>query len=225
MFSGFRYHGFMRVIAGTYRSRPLEAPRGASTRPTSDRLRETLFNILQPRIAHSHFADLFAGTGAVGIEALSRGASHVYFSENSIHAIAALRSNLASLKITANYTLEDRGTRALVERLHKLPPIDIVYLDPPWDAASDYESTLSFLGSARGLASLAPFAVVIAEHARKNLLSLTYGALEQYRLVQQGDAALSFYHVPPPEEEPTDEPLQADPAPSLPDSLPSVDSP
>ena len=212
MSSGFRYHGFMRVIAGTYRSRPLEAPRGASTRPTSDRLRETLFNILQPRIAHSRFADLYAGTGAVGIVALSRGASHVYFSENSIHAIAALRSNLASLKITGNYTVEDRGTRALLERLQKLPPLDIVYLDPPWESASDYESTLSYLGSPRGLASLAPFAIVVAEHARKNLLALTYGALEQYRLLQQGDAALSFYHVPPEEQ-------------NLPDSPPSANQP
>jgi 16S rRNA (guanine(966)-N(2))-methyltransferase RsmD len=212
----------MRVIAGTYRSRKLEAPRGASTRPTSDRLRETLFNILQPRIARSRFADLYAGTGAVGIEALSRGASHVYFGESSIHAIAALRSNLASLKITGNYTLEDRGTRALLERLAKFPPVDIVYLDPPWEAASDYESTLNFLGSPRGLASLAPFAIVIAEHARKNLLDLTYGVLEQYRLIQQGDAALSFYHVPPPEEEPNEE---ADPARPLPDTLPSADQP
>jgi 16S rRNA (guanine(966)-N(2))-methyltransferase RsmD len=215
----------MRVIAGTYRSRKLEAPRGASTRPTSDRLRETLFNILQPRIARSRFADLYAGTGAVGIEALSRGASHVYFSEKSLPAIAALRSNLASLKITGDYTLEDRGTLALLERLPKLLSLDIVYLDPPWESASDYETTLSFLGSPRGLASLAPFAIVIAEHARKNSLALTYGALEQYRLVQQGDAALSFYHVPPPEEEPTDEPDQPRPEPSLLDSPQSADQP
>jgi 16S rRNA (guanine966-N2)-methyltransferase len=186
----------MRVIAGTYRSRPLQAPRGPATRPTSDRLRETLFNILQPRIAHSRFADLYSGTGAVGIEALSRGASHVFFSENSFRAIGALRSNLASLDITGSYTLEDRGTGALLQRLSQLPPLDIIYLDPPWESASDYESTLSFLGSARGLASLAPFGIVIAEHACKNPLATRYGALEQYRHLQQGDAALSFYRLP-----------------------------
>src|SRR5580693_6481863 len=109
----------MRVIAGTYRSRALQAPRGTATRPTSDRLRETLFNILQPRIEGSRFADLYAGTGAVGIEAISRAAAHVFFSENAPAAIAALRANLAALKIAQNYSLEDRGTGALLQHLQK----------------------------------------------------------------------------------------------------------
>jgi 16S rRNA (guanine966-N2)-methyltransferase len=81
----------MRVIAGTYRSRPLLAPRGDLTRPTSDRLRETLFNILAPRLTGCRFADLYAGTGAVGIEALSRGAEHVWFTEKAEPALAAIR--------------------------------------------------------------------------------------------------------------------------------------
>src|SRR5580698_1021845 len=88
------YDDSMRVIAGTYRSRQLLAPRGTATRPTSDRLRETLFNILAPRIPGSRFADLYAGTGAVGIEAISRGATQVWFAENSEPAIASLRANL-----------------------------------------------------------------------------------------------------------------------------------
>ena len=197
----------MRVIAGTHRSRQINAPRGTATRPTSDRLRETLFNILQPRIEGARFVDLYAGTGAVGIEALSRGAAHVWFSENAAPALASLRENLKSLKITRNHTIEDRGTGAALQQLTKLPtPVDIVYIDPPYEAEAEYESTLSFLGSARGRATLAPNAIVIAEHSSKSKLSARYGALEHYRLLKQGDAALSFYRlaVSEPASAPTD---------------------
>ena len=107
----------MRVIAGTYRSRQLIAPRGIQTRPTSDRLRETLFNILAPRLDGCRFVDLYAGTGAVGIEALSRGASHVWFAENAEPALASLRQNLAALKIRPR--LYTRGPR---RRRHAATP-------------------------------------------------------------------------------------------------------
>ena len=187
----------MRVIAGTYRSRLLQAPRGTATRPTSDRLRETLFNILQPHIEGSRFVDLYAGTGAVGIEAISRGAAQVWFAENADAALEALRENLKALKITRGFTLEDRGTGAMLQRLAKLPsPVDLVYLDPPYEAAADYEATLGFLGSLRGRQTLSPEATVIAEHGSKATLPARYGALEHYRLLKQGDAALSFYRVP-----------------------------
>jgi 16S rRNA (guanine966-N2)-methyltransferase len=95
----------MRVIAGTYRSRRLIAPSGLATRPTSDRLRETLFNVLAPRIDGTVFVDLYAGSGAVGIEALSRGASLVYFVDKAPSAIAAIRSNLAALNIRSGFQL------------------------------------------------------------------------------------------------------------------------
>ena len=184
----------MRVIAGTYRSRLLAAPKGTETRPTSDRLRETLFNILQPRIEGAYFLDLYAGTGAVGIEAISRGAAHVWFTENAAPAIAALRANLAALKITHGFTLEDRGTGALLQRLGKLGSlIDLVYLDPPYEAEAECESTLSFLGSARARESLAPNALVIAEHSSKSTLTARYGALHQTRTRKQGDAALTLF--------------------------------
>jgi 16S rRNA (guanine966-N2)-methyltransferase len=195
----------MRVIAGTYRSRLLQAPRGTETRPTSDRLRETLFNILQPRIEGSRFVDLYAGTGAVGIEALSRGAAHVWFSENAAPALLALRDNLKALKITRNHTLEDRGTGALLQTIAKLPtPVDLVYLDPPYGAEAEYESTLNFLGSARGRTHLTSNALVIVEHATKAKFKLAarYGALERLRQLKQGDASLSFYQLP--QAEPTD---------------------
>jgi 16S rRNA (guanine966-N2)-methyltransferase len=187
----------MRVIAGTYRSRSLFAPRGLQTRPTSDRLRETLFNILAPRVEGSRFVDLYAGTGAVGIEALSRGATHVWFAENADPALASLRQNLAALKISRGFTLDDQGVGAMLQRLSKLPlPVDLVYLDPPYEAEDEYTGTLNFFGSIRGRAILAPDALVIAEHNSKSKLANRYGGLEHTRLSKQGDAALSFFGFP-----------------------------
>jgi 16S rRNA (guanine966-N2)-methyltransferase len=193
----------MRVIAGTYRSRLLTAPRGTSTRPTSDRFRETLFNILAPRLPGSRFLDLYAGTGAVGIEALSRAAAHVWFAEKAPPALASLRANLTALKITTGFTLEDRGTAALLQRLAEqavkpIPPplIDLVYLDPPYEAESEYESTLNFLGSARGRQLLAPNALILTEHSSKLTLASRYGTLTPTRLLKQGDTALTFLTHP-----------------------------
>ena len=186
----------MRVIAGTYRSRQLAAPRGMKTRPTSDRLRETLFNILAPRLEGCRFVDLYAGTGAVGIEAISRGASHVWFAENAEPALASLRQNLTTLKIGRVFTLEDRGVGAMLQRLNKLSePVDIVFLDPPYEAEEEYAGTLNFFGSVRGREILAPDAVVVAEHSSKAKLASRYGALENTRLLKQGDAALSFFSL------------------------------
>jgi 16S rRNA (guanine(966)-N(2))-methyltransferase RsmD len=183
----------MRVIAGTYRSRQLSAPRGRLTRPTSDRLRETLFNVLAPRIEGSRFVDLYAGTGAVGIEALSRGAAHVWFAEDAKPALATLRQNLAALKITADFTLEDRGVAVLLKKMGALEqPVDLVFLDPPYEAEEEYSKTLDFLGQ-RGVSMLAADTLVIAEHDSKNKLAGRYGALVQTRLLKQGDAALSFF--------------------------------
>jgi 16S rRNA (guanine966-N2)-methyltransferase len=187
----------MRVIAGTYRSRLLSAPRGMRTRPTSDRLRETLFNILSPRLDGCRFVDLYAGTGAVGIEALSRGAEHVWFAENAGSALESLRQNLSALKISRGFTLEDRGVGAMLQSLGKLPqPVDLVFLDPPYEAEEEYAGTLNFFGSVRGRTVLAPHALVIAEHSSKVRLAAHYGALEHTRLVKQGDAALSLFGFP-----------------------------
>jgi 16S rRNA (guanine966-N2)-methyltransferase len=184
----------MRVIAGTYRSRQLAAPRGLQTRPTSDRLRETLFNILSARIEGCRFVDLYAGTGAVGIEAISRGAEHVWFAENAEPALGSLRQNLAALKISRGFTLEDRGVGAMLQRLGKLTqPVDVVYLDPPYEAEDEYSGTLNFFGSVRGRAILDANALVIAEHSSKAKLGERYGVLEHTRLLKQGDAALSFF--------------------------------
>lgn len=189
----------VRVIAGTYRSRPLVAPPGTATRPTSDRLRETLFNVLALRIAGTRFADLYAGTGAVGIEAISRGAEHVFFAETNAKALTAIRANLKSLEIRAGYTLEPAGTATLLKRIVKQGNVlDVVFLDPPYDEAEEYTRTLSTLGSEGFAASLAEDVLVLAEHTRKQPLSDRYGRLARTRTLLQGDAALSFYSIAEP---------------------------
>jgi 16S rRNA (guanine(966)-N(2))-methyltransferase RsmD len=188
----------MRIIAGSFRSRTLVAPPGLATRPTSDRLRETLFNVLAPRIEGAAFLDLYAGSGAVGIEALSRGAGRVEFVERAPAALKVLRGNLEKLGITAGFHISAAPVGATLRRAGspsgRPEQYEVLFLDPPYDAASEYESTLGLLGgSAAGL--LADGAVVIAEHRRKERLEGRYGLLARTRLLDQGDAALSFYAV------------------------------
>ncbi|HZB87730.1 MAG TPA: 16S rRNA (guanine(966)-N(2))-methyltransferase RsmD [Terracidiphilus sp.] len=201
----------MRIIAGTYRSRVLEAPAGLATRPTSDRLRETLFNVLAPRMAGAAFLDLYAGSGAVSLEALSRGAARVVSVERAQPALKALRANLMRLGAVGAVSVQAMSVAAYLERAAER--FGIVFLDPPYDAEAEYAATLGWLGaaiiqprspSARDLghpfleADLGhPFleagAMVIAEHRRKEQLPEQYGALTRTRLLEQGDAALSFY--------------------------------
>jgi 16S rRNA (guanine966-N2)-methyltransferase len=185
----------MRIIAGKYRSRPIEAPVGLATRPTSDRLRETLFNVLAPRIEGALFLDLFAGSGAVGIEALSRGADHAMFVARAPVALKVLRANLARLGLTAGFSIQSGSVGACLRRVRtESKQFDLVFLDPPYDAADEYATTLGFLGGAAANLLLTG-AVVIAEHRRKERLGDRYGLLARTRLLEQGDAALSFYSV------------------------------
>lgn len=185
----------MRVIAGKFRSRTLIAPKGMKTRPTSDRLRETLFNVLAPHIEGARFVDLYAGSGAVGIEAISRGAEFCWFAEQAPAALKAIRENLATLKISSGYVIETGGVAALLDGFaRRSEKVDVVFLDPPYEADEEYERTLGFLGS-RGLGLLAEDARVIAEHRSKIELAERYGALERARVLKQGDAALSFYAI------------------------------
>ena len=186
---------FMRVIAGTYRSRVLRSLKGPALRPTSDRLRETLFNVLGSDVAGARFVDLFAGTGAVGIEALSRGAVEVVFIENHPPAAALIRSNLGSLSVRSGFQVlaSDvvRGLEKLASRKQRADQrFDCVFLDPPYSAAEQYARVLEFLGSTDLLAS---GAIVVAEHWRKFDLPEQVGALRRVRVLRQGDAALSFY--------------------------------
>ena len=192
--------GRMRVIAGEFRSRRLQVPPGSGTRPTSDRLRESLFSVLQPRLEGARFLDLYAGSGAVGIEALSRGAAFVQFAESAPAALRALRANLASLGIVGRHAIEDRGVaRALGENLKHGRGFDLVFLDPPYEAAAEYAATLRSLAEAHGVL-LRPGALIVAEHSRRGELPESVGALERNRQLKQGDACLSFYAVNTPYE-------------------------
>lgn len=181
----------MRIIAGKFRSQLLTAPKGWETRPTSDRLRETLFNVLAPRIHGAVFADLFAGTGAVGIEAFSRGARQVYFAENAKPPLNALLANLERFALHSEAVVEPAGTLPLLRRLAKQKVLlDLVFLDPPYSSESDYQSTLTFLGE---LPILALKAIVIAEHASRSPLPDAFGHLTKNRILRQGEASLTFY--------------------------------
>src|SRR5580658_2756509 len=130
----------MRVIAGIYRSRILKSLKGLALRPTSDRLRETLFNVLGGAVDGARFIDVFAGTGAVGIEALSRGASEVVFIENHAPAAALIRCNLESLDVRSGATVVAvdavRGLERLAAKQRSgQPGYDFVFVDPPYAAA------------------------------------------------------------------------------------------
>jgi 16S rRNA (guanine(966)-N(2))-methyltransferase RsmD len=182
----------MRIIAGRYRSRSLDAPAGLATRPTSDRLRETLFNVLAPRIEGARFLDLYAGSGAVGLEAISRGGAHVDFVERAPAALAALHKNLDRLALTTGFRIHAAGVGAMLRKMKPGTAFDIVFLDPPYDATEEYAATLSLLGGMQA-SLLAPDALVIAEHRRKEKLEDRYGQLRRTRLLEQGDASLSFY--------------------------------
>ena len=181
----------MRIVAGKFRSQLLVAPKGWKTRPTSDRLRETLFNVLAPRIERAIFADLFAGTGAVGIEALSRGAERVYFAENAKPPLAALRSNLEKLRIGLEAQVESGGALPLLRRLLKQRcQLDIIFLDPPYNDQSSYETTLHFLAKEPVLSAKA---IIVAEHSRRLPPLPAVEALEAYRSIEHGEAALTFF--------------------------------
>ncbi|MGH9588949.1 MAG: 16S rRNA (guanine(966)-N(2))-methyltransferase RsmD [Terracidiphilus sp.] len=187
----------MRIIAGRFGSRSLAAPAGEATRPTSDRLRETLFNVLAPRIEGSAFLDLYAGSGAVGIEALSRGASRVTFVERAPAALKMLRANLASLGLNGGFRIHAGAASAFLRRGYagEPPAFDVIFLDPPYDAAQEYAATLDLLGGATAGLQAAG-GLVIAEHRRKSRLEAAYGNLVRVRLLEQGDAAVSFYASP-----------------------------
>jgi 16S rRNA (guanine966-N2)-methyltransferase len=171
----------MRVIAGTLRRRTLLAPAGMATRPTSDRLRETLFNVLAPRIEGARFLDLYAGSGAVV--------------ERAANALKVLRANLESLGLRGGVRVEAVSVAAFLKKVRPESSgfaFDIMFMDPPYDAVDEYGLALGLLGK-EASRLLARDAVVIAEHRRKEKLEERYGVLEQMRVLEQGDAALSFY--------------------------------
>jgi 16S rRNA (guanine966-N2)-methyltransferase len=191
----------MRVVAGTYRSRRLGTLRGMAMRPSSDRLRETLFNILAADVRDSVFVDLFAGSGAVGIEALSRGASRTIFVEHYPVAVRLLRANLESLGIAVTNPrgkafagsaeiIEADAIEGLDQLATRGLKVDILFADPPYADSGAYSAVLDWLGDSELIAAGGR---VILEHSRRQPLPAVAGLLERSRVVEQGDTVLSFY--------------------------------
>ena len=183
----------MRIIAGKFRGRKLKSPPSLDTRPTSDRLRETLFNILAPRIEGARFLDLCAGSGAVGIEALSRGAAHVTFVDRSRKMSGLIETSLEALDISQDgfEIVCGDAMKFLRGRAKKAAPaFDIIFYDPPY--ATNYEVVLDYVGT-HAMRLSADDGSVIVEHHRKNEVSKEHGPLLRYRSLIQGDSALSFY--------------------------------
>jgi 16S rRNA (guanine966-N2)-methyltransferase len=185
----------LRVIAGQYRSRPLRSTRGMEIRPTADRLRETLFNVLTAgnpaALEGSVWIDLYAGTGAVGIEALSRGAAQVYFVESSPVAVKVIRENLVSLQIVEGFEIVQNDALQVLRQVEaKEVTADFVFLDPPYRMEQAYQNALKFLEKS---ALVKQTTVVIAEHEKRLDPGEEFGSLKRYRKLTQGDAALSFY--------------------------------
>jgi len=160
-------------------------------RPTSDRLRETLFNVLAPRIVGARFLDLCAGSGAVGIEALSRGAAHVTFVDRSRKMCALVESNLDLCRVPEDETevvMADAAEFLRRASARELPPWDIAFFDPPY--ATDYLHVLAAFGTG---AIISDEGVIVVEHHHKNELKDAVGEIRRWRILKQGDSALSFY--------------------------------
>ncbi len=199
----------MRIVAGHFRSRTLHSVRDLDLRPTSDRLRETLFNILGERVAGATFLDIFAGTGAVGIEALSRGASHVIFVEKHEATAELIRKNLHALGVS-------QGVQRIAQRDQEPDEIgaaevlhtnvgaalkkfaaggfraDLIFADPPYAEKRLLESSLKFIGNSE---ILEVGGVFMSEHSSRVSLPEVAGKLRRVRLLEQGDSAISFFSI------------------------------
>ena len=186
----------MRIIAGKYRGRNLKSPPSLEVRPTSDRLRETLFNVIAPRIIDARFLDLCAGSGAVGIEALSRGASHATFVDRSRKICALIQANLDLCRIAkaeSELIQSEAGDylrRIIGRKRDPENPWDIIFFDPPY--ADDYLPMLDTFG-AHASSLLTGNGWLIVEHHHKNELKDEAGSIIRSRILKQGDSALSFY--------------------------------
>jgi 16S rRNA (guanine(966)-N(2))-methyltransferase RsmD len=181
----------LRVIAGAHKGRRLKTPTWDGLRPTSDRLRETLFNVVSPRIEGARVLDGYAGTGALGIEAISRGAVSVTFVDEDRRAQALVDENLARCGIENGYAIIRASVAHGIETLQAAGQVfDLVLLDPPYD-----------LDPARALsgveAIMAPDALLVLEHGRRQPVPAEAGRLRLGRDLKSGDSALAFYTCPP----------------------------
>jgi 16S rRNA (guanine(966)-N(2))-methyltransferase RsmD len=180
----------MRIIAGAHRGRRLKGLVGDGVRPTSDRLRETLFNILRGRVEGARVLDGFAGTGAIGLEALSRGAAHVTFVERDRRALEGLRQNVAACSADDACVII-RDDFVGVGARHGVGPYDLVIVDPPYDPGPTEPILLE------AAARLTPAGVLVVEHSRRRAAPEAAGDLPRRRVVTAGDSVLTFYAAEP----------------------------
>jgi 16S rRNA (guanine(966)-N(2))-methyltransferase RsmD len=180
----------VRIIAGLFKGRRLKAPSWDGLRPTSDQLRETLFNIVSPRIDGARVIDGFAGTGAIGIEALSRGAAHVLFIERDRRGVALIAANLALCGVKQGYTIECGDVASVLRRLGRDTEYDLVLLDPPYDI--DPDTVTQALEAAAGV--LAADGLVVLERASRRQPGVPAG-LSRMRDVASGDSTLTLMKV------------------------------
>jgi 16S rRNA (guanine(966)-N(2))-methyltransferase RsmD len=173
----------MRIVAGELRGRTIDGPKWEGLRPTSDSLRETLFNVIGPAVVGVRILDAFAGTGAVGIEAISRGAAQATFIERDPRAAALIEANVAKLGIEKACAI----LRGDFMKMADGATFDLVFLDPP------YELPDLDLAIGRAGRLTAPGGRVVVEHARKRDLPSAVPGLAKYRTLTAGDSALSFY--------------------------------
>lgn len=178
----------MRVIAGKFKGRNLKSPPSLQVRPTSDRLRETLFNVIAAHVPDSRFLDLCAGSGAVGIEALSRGAAHVTFVDRSRRSCQLIEANLKLCRVPEEEWDIYCSEAAEFVKQWDGDEWDVAFLDPPYK--TDYVQMLKTLASARLLTN---DGLLVVEHHHKTDLPETVGNLRRTRILKQGDSSLSFY--------------------------------
>ena len=175
----------MRVISGEFGRRKLIAPKGETTRPTPDRMRESLFSILGDRVAGAAFTDFYCGSGAVGIEALSRGARRCTFIEKDKAALEALRANLTALGVGPRAEVVAKPVGAVLSQRRWE---GIVFVDPPYESETEYENCLLWLGKSAA-------ELVLVQHDRRLKLPERVGQLECSRQLKQGDNWVSFYFL------------------------------
>jgi 16S rRNA (guanine(966)-N(2))-methyltransferase RsmD len=181
----------MRIISGQFGSRQLKGTPPPGLRPTSDKLRETLFNILGSGIEDAIFLDACAGMGGIGIEAISRGAQFVHFVDASRKACEIIRKNLATLGVHSGYRIHSLELqRALQNFQRERILLDIAFLDPPYDREDLYTMALEFFGAG---SLLKESGILVMEHSKRHDLNPDAGVLRRYRLLTQGDSSLSFY--------------------------------
>jgi 16S rRNA (guanine(966)-N(2))-methyltransferase RsmD len=176
----------MRIIAGRFRSRRIKSVPGLQVRPTPDRLREALFSVLQPRIEGATFVDVYAGSGAVAIEALSRGAAHIILIERDPQALGILRENLRMLEAESEASVVRGSAGTVLPQILEARKPEIVFLDPPYDRVAEYTQALGYCAKVA-----VPY--VIAQHSTRLALNEQYEQLRRIRILKQGDNSLSFY--------------------------------